>query len=125
MTESSITTSTTDDLAGLENARPLPTDSPSMQQIAFHPSMPIMQREDRGEEAVYLGSGLRVTTSAVGYEDLQQEPFFAMEEFDDMGQTFALKIWLDNGDRSKMGRVEFCQASSGVRCLQADNQSAD
>ncbi|KAJ3502395.1 hypothetical protein NLJ89_g8906 [Agrocybe chaxingu] len=116
VTAVSIATSTTNDLIGPENARRhLPADSSSAREVASHSSMSAMHREDRGEEAVYLGSGLRVTTSAAGYEDIQQEPFFAMEEFDDMGQTFALKIWLDSGDRSKMGRVEFCQASSGVR----------
>ena len=53
-----------------------------------------------------------------GYDPLELEPFFSLEDSDDRVQTFALKIWLDPKDfsRAKIGNVEICQASRGVKC---------
>jgi len=55
-----------------------------------------------------------------GYDPLELDPFFSMEESGDrgQGQIFALKIWLDPKEfsRAKTGKLGTCQASSGVRC---------
>lgn len=53
-----------------------------------------------------------------GYDPLELEPFFSMEDSDDRGQIFALKIWLDPKyfSQAKIGKVEICQASRGVKC---------
>lgn len=53
-----------------------------------------------------------------GYDPLELEPFFSLEESGDGGQIFALKIWLNPKDfsRAKIGKVETCQASRGVKC---------
>jgi hypothetical protein len=53
-----------------------------------------------------------------GYDPSELEPFFFMEDSDDRGQIFALKIWLDPKyfSRPKIGKAEICQASRGVKC---------
>ena len=53
-----------------------------------------------------------------GYDPLELEPFFSTEESGDRGQIFPLKIWLDPKDfsQAKIGKVEICQASHGVKC---------
>ena len=54
-----------------------------------------------------------------GYDPLELEPYFSTGESDDRGQIFALKIWLDPKvfSRAKIGKVEICQASRGVKCF--------
>ena len=54
-----------------------------------------------------------------GYDPFEQGPFFSTEESGDGGQIFALKIWLDPKvfSRAKIGKVEICQASRGVKCF--------
>lgn len=54
-----------------------------------------------------------------GYDPLELEPFFSTGESDDRGQIFALKVWLDPKvfSRAKIGKVEICQASRGVKCF--------
>lgn len=56
------------------------------------------------------------------YDPLEMEPFFSLEEFDDEGLNFALKVWLDKNDfyGAKLSQVALCQASSGVRCIVDD-----
>ena len=51
------------------------------------------------------------------YDPLELEPFFSTES-GDTGQIFPLKIWLNPKDlsRAKIGKVETCQASRGVKC---------
>jgi hypothetical protein len=53
------------------------------------------------------------------YDPLEMEPFFSLEEFDDEGLNFALRIWLDKNDfyAAKLTQVTLCQASSGVKCI--------
>ena len=56
-----------------------------------------------------------------GYDPLELEPYFSTGESDDR-QVFALKIWLDpkvfsESRRAKIGKVEICQASRGVKCF--------
>jgi hypothetical protein len=53
-----------------------------------------------------------------GYDPLELEPFFSLEESGDGRQIFALKIWLNPKDlsRAEIGKVETCQASRGVKC---------
>jgi len=53
------------------------------------------------------------------YDPLEMEPFFSLEEFDDEGLNFALRIWLDKKDfyAAKLTQVTLCQASSGVKCI--------
>ena len=53
-----------------------------------------------------------------GYDPLELEPpYFFTGESGDRVQIFAFKIWLDPKDfsRAKIGKVEICQASSGVK----------
>lgn len=54
-----------------------------------------------------------------GYDPLELGPFFSTEESGDRGQIFPLKIWLDPKvfSRAKIGKVEICQASRGVKCF--------
>lgn len=56
-----------------------------------------------------------------GYDPLELEPYFSTGtgESDDEEQIFALKIWLDPKvfSRAKIGKVEICQASRGVKCF--------
>jgi len=51
-----------------------------------------------------------------------EAPFFSMEEFDDDGEIFALKIWINKKEhlQAKLGKLEYCQASSGIRCLSVE-----
>ena len=54
-----------------------------------------------------------------GFDPLELEPYFSTGESGDKGQIFALKIWLDPKffSLAKIGKVEICQASRGVKCF--------
>ena len=54
-----------------------------------------------------------------GYDPLELEPYLSTEESGDRGQIFALKVWLDPKvfSRARIGKVEICQASRGVKCF--------
>lgn len=54
-----------------------------------------------------------------GYDPLELEPYLSTDESGDRVQMFALKVWLDPKvfSRAKIGKVEICQASRGVKCF--------
>ncbi len=71
-----------------------------------------------GLEATHLPSTANILPDP-DYDPLEMEPFFSLEEFDDEGLNFALRIWLDKNDfyGAKLTQVTLCQASSGIKCI--------
>ncbi|KAF8967058.1 hypothetical protein BDZ97DRAFT_1917011 [Flammula alnicola] len=63
----------------------------------------------RGEAQIFDG----------GYDPFDIGPVLSMEEFHDVGQSFAVKIWIIKGglSRENLRRAEQCRASSGLQCL--------
>ncbi|KAF9568803.1 hypothetical protein CPC08DRAFT_718639 [Agrocybe pediades] len=113
-------------------------DSPSSENAMIQGLPAIKSRIARGSGLLlpFLGgvSGLRqvantpsdesslthaVPPRSAKYSTGNEDPFFSIEEFDEDGEIFALKIWIDKKEhqQAKLGKVEFCQASSGIQCL--------
>jgi len=84
----------------------------------------------RSHDAIYsTGHGIYVHSSEMqpqvfdpNYDSEKYRPFLSLEEVDEDGQTFVLKIWIDKERllRGEFGRVEICGASSAAGCQRYD-----
>jgi len=88
------------------------------------------RKDGRSQDAIYsTGHGIYFHSSEMqpqvldpNYDSEKYRPFLSLEEVDEDGQTFVLKIWVDKERllRGDFGRVEICRASSAAGCRKYD-----